>query len=216
VCGKICGSPYNVTGGHLAVDAFNRFLYVTNSGAIAVYRINHPNGSLTPVPGSPFPDAGGPWKIAVDPFGRFIYVANLSSKNTSVFRVLENGALTPVPGSPFTCVSSYGSGLFNGGDPIAVMADPNGRFVHVANEYVANVISYSVASNGALSQTNLPTAFNAAWYENMAIDPFGRALYVDEGISGFIVFHINPTSGLPVAVQGIGVGDTADRWHVGE
>jgi DNA-binding beta-propeller fold protein YncE len=72
----LTGSPYNVTGGHLAVDPFNRFLYVTNSGAIAVYRINHPNGSLTPVPGSPFLDAGGPWKIAVDLFGRFIYVAN--------------------------------------------------------------------------------------------------------------------------------------------
>jgi 6-phosphogluconolactonase (cycloisomerase 2 family) len=92
------GSPYQVTGGNLAIDPFNRFLYALNSpgypntGTVAVYRIK-PNGSLSTVPGSPFPTGVDSSSIAVDPFGRFIYVSNFDSKTVSVYSVLGNGTL---------------------------------------------------------------------------------------------------------------------------
>ena len=109
------GSPYRVSGGGLAVDPFNRFLYATDfgaypnySGSVAVYRIQ-PNGSLAPVPGSPFVAGIGTAQLAVDPFGRFVYIVNYVGRNTSVFKVLENGTLRPVPGSPFPASLSFGS-----------------------------------------------------------------------------------------------------------
>jgi 6-phosphogluconolactonase (cycloisomerase 2 family) len=214
------GSPYKVDGGYLAVDPFNRFLYAANygtypnPGSVAVYRIE-PNGSLKAVPGSPFLAGVGAYQIAVDPFGRFIYVVNFSSKNLSVYQVLENGALTQVPGSPFSGSTPYGNG-FLGNDPISVVADPNGRFVYVANENLSNIASYRVGSNGALSQLpGSPTPFNGAWYENMATDPFGNYLYVDEGTSGFVVYHINLTTGLPEVIQGFSIGNMEDNNPVG-
>jgi 6-phosphogluconolactonase len=197
------GSPYEVAGGYLAVDPYNRFLYAADSGtypnpgSVAVYRIK-PNGSLVPVPGSPFPTGITPWQIAVDPFGRFIYVVSLGSRDTSVYHVLASGALVPVPGSPFVTT-----------DPISVVADPNGRFVYVTNENFANIIVYQVAASGSLIALNSPPPSGAPWYENTAIDPFGRYLYVDEGTDGFLIFHINPTTGVPVQTQGIFVGDAA-------
>src|SRR5260370_19126381 len=66
------GSPYQVPGGYLAVDPFNRFLYAAISSysprtfsAIAVYRIER-NGSLKPVPGAPFAGGTDHSQIAVD------------------------------------------------------------------------------------------------------------------------------------------------------
>ena len=208
------GSPYKVAGGYLAVDPYNRFLYVAdygtypNPGSVAVYRIE-PNGSLKAVPGSPFLAGVGAYQIAVDPFGRFIYVVNFNSENTSVYQVLESGTLVPVPGSPFAGVTPYGSELLTN-DPIALVADPNGRFVYIANENLANIASYSVAANGGLNQLpGSPTPIAGVWYENMAIDRFGRYLYVDHGTSGFNVFRINSVTGLPEPIQGIFVGDAA-------
>ena len=202
------GSPYQVTGGALAVDPFNRFLYAAANDAIAVYRIE-PNGSLKAVPGSPFAAGAFPFQIAVDPFGRFIYVVNFISDNTSVYRVLESGILVPVPGSPFAGVTPYGSELLTD-DPISIVADPNGRFIYVADENLANIVSYSVTPSGALSQLpGSPTPIGGPWYENMAIDPFGHYLYVDEGTSGLLVYHVNAVTGLPESIQGIFVGDAA-------
>jgi 6-phosphogluconolactonase len=206
------GSPYKVAGGYLAVDPFNRFLYAAdygtypNPGSVAVYRI-HSNGSLAPVPGSPFKAGVGAYQIAVDPFGRFIYVVNFNSRNTSVFQVQANGALTSVPGSPFETT-----------DPISVVADPNGRFIYVTNENFANIIAYRVAPNGNLIALNSPPPSGAPWYENSAIDPFGRFLYVDEGTSGFLAFRLDPTTGLPttsLSISGPPLGGMQDNNPVG-
>jgi 6-phosphogluconolactonase len=133
------GSPYNVTGGLLAVDPFNRFLYATGS-KIAVYRIE-PNGSLRAVPGSPFATGG---QIATDPFGRFIYVIDLR-RSVSVYNVLANGALTPVPGSPFTALVTNYVATYPADDLIKVVADPTGRFVYTASEYSFNLMSFRVS-----------------------------------------------------------------------
>ncbi len=214
------GSPYKVDGGYLAVDPFNRFLYAANygtypnPGSVAVYRIE-PNGSLKAVPGSPFLAGVGAYQIAVDPFGRFIYVVNFNGENTSVYQVLESGTLVPASGSPFAGVTPIGSNLLTD-DPISIVADPNGRFTYVADENLANIVSYRVAGNGSLSQLpGSPTSPAGPWYENMAIDPFGHYLYVDEGVAGFVVFRINIVTGLPEFLQGISVGSYFDNNPVG-
>ena len=204
------GSPYQVPGGYLAVDPFNRFLYAAISSyspstfsAIAVYRIER-NGSLKPVPGSPFAVGTDPSQIAVDPFGRFIYVVDFSARNTAVYQVQENGALIPVPGSPFTQ-----------SDPISLAADPFGRYLYVTNENADTVVSWGVGYNGTLSQLpGSPTPLAGVWYENTAIDPFGRYVYVDHGISGLDVFRVTVT-GVLEPIQAIGFGSDIDNNPVG-
>jgi hypothetical protein len=49
----------------------------------------------------------------------------------------------------------------------------------------------------------------------MATDPFGNYLYVDEGTSGFVVYHINLTTGLPEVIQGFSIGNMEDNNPVG-
>jgi 6-phosphogluconolactonase (cycloisomerase 2 family) len=91
-------------------------------------------------------------------------VVDFSARNTAVYQVQENGALTPVPGSPFTQ-----------SDPISLAADPFGRYLYVTNENADTVVSWGVGYNGSLSQLpGSPTPPAGVWYENTAIDPFGR------------------------------------------
>src|SRR5205085_6437734 len=85
----------------IATDPTGRFLYVSNgtSKNMSAYSINLSTGALTPVPGSPFPDAGG--KIAMDPKGRLVYAKTGTSAVSVYSPNFFTGALTPVPGSPF-------------------------------------------------------------------------------------------------------------------
>ena len=63
------GSPFaaGTSPQAIATDPTGRFLYVSNgtSKNMSAYSINLFTGALTPVPGSPFPDAGGKWQVSV-------------------------------------------------------------------------------------------------------------------------------------------------------
>lgn len=101
------GSPVS-TGGSggmaLTLDPSGAFLLATNywSADVSVLRV-HADGSLAPVPGSPFPTetGGGPVPIAVSPSGRFVVVGNTLTKSLSIYSVdPATGALAQLPGSP--------------------------------------------------------------------------------------------------------------------
>src|SRR5215469_5036930 len=108
----------------LVTPALAEFAYVANFGSnnISGYRIKK-NGSLKPVPRSPFQAGKEPFAIAVDLFGRFLYTTNNGDNNVSGFHINTNGSLTPLPGSPFQ----------TGRVPGNVAVDPLGRFVYVVN-----------------------------------------------------------------------------------
>src|SRR5437660_559511 len=78
-----------------------QFAYVANadSGNISAYSIDS-NGSLTPVPGSPFIAGVEPFCVSVDSMAKFAYATNFSGNNVSAYRIGSNGALTLVSGSP--------------------------------------------------------------------------------------------------------------------
>jgi 6-phosphogluconolactonase (cycloisomerase 2 family) len=63
-----------------------------------------PDGSLAPVPGSPYRTANPNFSVAADPNGKYLYVAALGNSGTSIqaFSIDQSsGALTPLAGSPF-------------------------------------------------------------------------------------------------------------------
>jgi DNA-binding beta-propeller fold protein YncE len=96
-----------------------------------------PDGSLTPVPGSPFPTAGmgvgnptqglGPddsdQEILLSADGLHLFAVNAGSNTIAVFDVHADGSLTPIAGSPFS------SGGIN---PVSVGIA--GSFLYVVNQ----------------------------------------------------------------------------------
>ncbi|MGA3091882.1 MAG: beta-propeller fold lactonase family protein [Terriglobales bacterium] len=78
------------------------FVYVALSAnnKIAAFSVDSGTGSLTRVPGSPFPAGNSPALFALA--NSFLYVVNPGDGTVSGYRIdAGSGALTPVPGSPF-------------------------------------------------------------------------------------------------------------------
>jgi 6-phosphogluconolactonase len=109
-------SPYTVglapTG--MTLPPNGGFLYVANSGSnnISAFSIcdkvvascsdvNHPDGTLKAVVGSPFSDGGSPVAIAVDPAFGFLYVLDRGSNQISSFAYgTGSGVLTLLSTTP--------------------------------------------------------------------------------------------------------------------
>src|SRR5262249_33329568 len=111
------GSPFTFSGENSNVPFVSpdgKLLFVSNQftnnfeGSVTVLNIAA-NGSLTQVPGSPFPNSGGlePSGIATDAAGRFLFAANFNG-SISVYNVAGGGSLTPAPGSPFATGRGFG------------------------------------------------------------------------------------------------------------
>ncbi len=126
----------------------------------------HSDGTLTPLPGSPFA-AGGAGKggvigsqgaLQATDDGRYLLVADAGSSEISVLRVLPNGSLLQAQGSP---VSSGGS------TPISIAV--HGGFVYVANAGSggagSNYSGFTINAGGQLapiegSTVSLPATAN--------------------------------------------------------
>ena len=109
------GSPFS-TGGNgnlgLALSATpdGKFLMVGNtiSANITVFSIA-PNGSLTPIAGSPFTAPSYLTGTKVSPNGSWDLAASVSG-GVAMFGIGTHGTLTEVPGSPFS-TAGYASGV---------------------------------------------------------------------------------------------------------
>jgi 6-phosphogluconolactonase (cycloisomerase 2 family) len=142
--------------GFLSSPADAQFLYVNNNGSPNVISAFHFNsaGTLTPVPGAPFP-TGGTGGICLDigsirsihPSGGRLYATNYSSGNVSGFNIANDGSLTPVPGSPFP--------MSAGANPIGVAASANGQFLFVGRNFFspggAGIDVFQINADGSLT-----------------------------------------------------------------
>ena len=120
----------------ISVPASGQFLYVNNNGspnAISAFRVAS-DGTLTPLPGSPFL-TGGDGAVcydigsvsAIHAGGGRLYATNYSSDNVSAFNIAADGSLTPVPGSPFPDTP--------GANPIGVASNSNSKFLFVGRNF---------------------------------------------------------------------------------
>jgi len=209
------GSPF-ATGGQgdftPSVDAVQilttgRWLYASNpfTNTIAAFEING-DGSLTTIPGSPFPTLGTrPNGIAIDASGSRLFVANVNSSNVSVMTIAANGALTHVSGSPFT-VSTF---------PLDLAIDSaNSRLF--ASHFTLGVGVYSIGVGGSLTAVG-GSPFAAGGNERgLGIDPTGSFVYVADSsantVSGFTVGGGGSLTSIGAAV-GTGTGPTEALVH---
>jgi len=147
------GSPYPVGDGPAWVvvdpaagpNPFGpRLVIVSNnlSNNASVFSVAG-DGSLSPVPGSPFPAGEAPSSAATaDGFPlKFAYVSNSQSNDISGYSIDNaTGALTPLAGSPFPA----------GTLPSSIAMAANGNFVYVANAGSNSLSVDAVVQGGAL------------------------------------------------------------------
>jgi 6-phosphogluconolactonase len=160
----------------------------------------HADGSLTPIPGSPFPTGGvgsgaglasqGAIQLSSD--GRYLLTVDAASNQISVLRLGSGGVPQPV-GAP---VSSGGS------DPVSIAV--SGDLVYVANAGASepNVTGFSLSPSGALyplpsSTVSLPAGSGP---DDVLFDPTGHKLIVPlVNTSAIASFHVRFDGRLAVA-----------------
>jgi 6-phosphogluconolactonase len=137
------------------------FLYVANTGTanVSAFAIcdkvvltcvnpNIPDGTLTPVLGSPFPAGLGPIAVAADPYFSFLYVLNNRSSQISEYSYAPGtGVLTPLATptastglSPLSFVIIAGATGSNAGFPTT---EPN-DFIYVANSGASTLAAFTL------------------------------------------------------------------------
>jgi 6-phosphogluconolactonase (cycloisomerase 2 family) len=152
----------------IAVHPSNKFVYVSTvdaygwiqgkSNSVTAFSVAS-NGSLVPVPGSPFITGGENWGMAVDPSGQYLYASGMFSDSTgegviNAFSIDQaTGALAPIPGSPFPIIG-YKCSSCSGPEQIYGMAvDPTGNFLIGGGNYNGVVYVYRIeAGTGSLSE----------------------------------------------------------------
>ena len=167
------GSPYPVPNAptSLFVHPSGSFLYVSNenqgyqttispsqySGSISGYSISPSNGSLAPVPGSPFAAGINPVSIVVEPTGNFAYSASTkyTTGYTSFAQILgysinaSTGALTPFPSPAFSDTANG-----NGAQLVVALGAVNPNPVPMISSLnppsiAATGVSFTLQVNGA-------------------------------------------------------------------
>ena len=117
-------------------------LYASNLGdaTLSGYAIAG-DGTLTGLPGSPYPTGAAPEGIAITPDGTKLYNANVNDSTISAFSIADGGALTAIPGGPF-------AGGVDTAAALAVTAD--GRRLYAGNLGNDTVAGFNIAAGGAL------------------------------------------------------------------
>lgn len=186
---SIPGSP-TATGtnpGYVTVDPAGKFLFVSNrsSDTVSIFLINNTDGSLSQASTPTVGTGSEPNGIAVDPSDRFVYVVDRLSNDVLTY------ALDPTSGT----LTLVGNAVATVANPIAVVADPTGKFLYVGGTLVD---AYTIAAgSGTLTLvTGSPFGANGVDAFSLAVDPFGRFLYYGDIVAGTVhSTTIDPTSG---------------------
>jgi len=158
----------NESDGEIKISNDKQYLLTVNSGSntIAVFRI-YQDGTLSHVPGSPFP-SGGETPVSIDIWQQFVIVLNKSHNplqpatqkpNYTMFRMEGDGSLTPVPGGKYE--------LPAGTSPAQVVASKTQAYVYGSNIFGNNftppvqpISGFTISNSGILT----PIAGNNPYY----------------------------------------------------
>ena len=188
----------------LALSKSGKLLYVAVPNFSAIYAFNVNAGALTAVANSPFFVANGLAAVSLDTTGSFLYAPSPGTNTIAGFAT-NSGPLTPLPGSPYgTTVSTNQLTT-----PVAVVNDPSGKFLYVANFAASAISGFTVASSGDL--TPLVSAAGSAGTNPSLItfDPDGKFLYVGNSGGNSITIFTLDSSGILSSTSTIQVGTVA-------
>jgi 6-phosphogluconolactonase len=113
-----------------------------DSGTVSAYR-DHPDGTLSPVSGSPFSDGQmAPCWVEISHNGQFLFTVNTASGSISSYQIAPDGALTLLGSTPI-------SGTKVGA--VDARLSPDGSFLYVDESAVGKVAAFAV-SGGSLTE----------------------------------------------------------------
>lgn len=151
---EVAGSPFSIGDEpyEIAISPSGRYLYYTNApvpswyGRVSARRIEA-DGSLTAVPGSPFPAGTGPLNgIAVTSDGLHVYVTE------SELRPAAPGAVFAFDVDPATGALIHRRSVRAGNWPNGIAITPDGGRAYVVNSGSNNVSAYDIGADGSLSE----------------------------------------------------------------
>ena len=194
------GSLHSVPGSPFAIGQYPTDVVVAPSGQYVYVTAQHStsnpvssvyafavqsNGSLKPVPGSPFSTVNWAEALTIDPQGRYLYVSSSPFTSTPSVSQIDaysinstDGALTPVPGSPYTVPTS--PNCANEVWDLAV--HPSGNFLIVPNLCEGIVVYRIGRTTGTLAQVK-GSPFRVPYppypdVESIAMDPLGQYFWI--------------------------------------
>ncbi len=202
----VAGSPFPVNSPYgLSVNAAGTVLYATNFpdsqvsdlNTVAAFSISS-SGSLSPIAGSPFPDANSSSGFAAgigilaDPSGKFVFVGDHMAESVVPFSINADGALAALSTLP-TPATSCGSSCHN--NPLRLAVDPADKFLLSTNVEAGTVSIFGITGSSGLMSLSQATTGSHPF--GVAVDPSGGFVYVvnksDATISGF---QLNSATGM--------------------
>jgi 6-phosphogluconolactonase (cycloisomerase 2 family) len=190
-----CGGYNSMSPTHPAPNrAKSHFLYVVNSiqNTVSGFVIDAVTGALTST-GPAMPADESPIYAAASPNGKFLYVANAgtNSKGVSGYTIDQvSGALTPTSPAAFPTTGDT--------EPFGIVVDPSSTHVYTAN--AGGISAFSInPQTGALSDVPGTPVLSPpeSLFENLAVSPDGRFLYVTDGPGRQVFSFTIDGNGLP-------------------
>jgi len=175
------------------------FVLICDLGAdrIAVYRLDHERGTLTPhgPDGIATPPGSGPRHCAFHPSRPHCYVNHELSGTLAAYAWDgEAGTLTPIGDAP-TLPADYADADANTTSEVAV--HPNGRWCYVGNRGHDTIAVFELAEDGR-PEPLIRVDSGGAHPRHFAIDPSGRWMLVaNRDSDNLVVFAIDPEHGVP-------------------
>ena len=211
VLAPVANSPFSIGASplNMQLTPSGNFLFVSvpslTSGLILGFSVNA--GALTLV-SQINTDGPNPNGLAIDPSGTHLYAANSGSNSISIFTIsptgLPAGSLAEVSGSPINAGYLV---------PVALILDPKGQFLYVANQGSNNVAVFSINSTtglpNILTTSTTTGAFGTESSPSFLVeDPSGKYLYVGNQGSSAGIQAFSISAGNLTALSTYPVGNT--------
>jgi 6-phosphogluconolactonase len=148
----------------MAITPDGGFLYVSNSGSsnVSAFAIcnqivtscsvpTSPDGTLTPVAGSPFSAGLGPTSIATAPSGKFLFVVDRQSNQISEYKLATGtGVLTPNTQASISTGGTPTSLTIRAGTTINSTTQGTTDYLYVTNLGASTMTTYSFDSTSGI------------------------------------------------------------------
>ena len=216
--GGLSYTPLQCFPGGVAVSPNDAYVYVTNTnsvvattappstptppptpsscpkqGTVSGFTLGS-SGTLTAVPGSPFPAGTTPTGIAVDQTSRFLYATDSVQNQLILWDIQGGGTLLPSTNGPFA------TGIF----PVNLVVDPRDEYLYVSNYNADSISEFTISQANGQPSVLASADFNTRDSPTcVLVDPaFGRFVYSSLGSTNEVAAaELNPNTGALTGVQ---------------
>jgi 6-phosphogluconolactonase len=212
----VVGSPFsiNLVPSNMQISPSGNFLYISApsqpTGVVAVFSVNA--GALSLV-GFTLTADNNPSGLAIDPGGSFLYTANATASSISIYCIVPAPCTTGTPGPSGTLQQVPQSPLADTFQhPVALIVDPTGKFLYVANQGSNNISTYSITSGTGFPVAVTDSPFGSESQPSFLVaDPNGKYLFVGNqtGSAGIQAFGVSSGSLNSIATYSVGNSPTS-------